>query len=130
MQAFYLILPDPSHIFQIVVTYSVISSSLLIFDPIAILIAQPLQILILRKLGPWAPNLLQRMGLGYVFGLLGIAAASLVDVLRVALPCRISLLVQIPQYVLIGLAESLGIVARKYCSALTNGPLPNVPGVH
>ena len=111
---------------QLVVMYSVISSSLLIFDSIAILIAQPLQILILRKLGPWAPNLLQRMGLGYVFGLLGIVAASLVDVLRVALPCRIILLVQIPQYVLIGLAESLGIVARKCCSVLTKcsrGPL-------
>ena len=48
-----------------------------------------------------------------MFGLLGIATASLVDVLRVGFPCSINVLIQIPQYLLIGLAESFGIVSRK-----------------
>ena len=114
LQGYYFKLPDPDSIFQRVVTYAEISNSLLIFDPLAILLVQPLLIYALRRLGPWAPNQLQRMGIGYVLGLMGIAAASLVDVLRVALPCQLNLLIQIPQYLFIGLAESLGIVSRKY----------------
>ncbi|KAI6657412.1 Solute carrier family 15 member 4 isoform X1 [Oopsacas minuta] len=112
LQAFYLDLPNPASIYQKVLTYSIVSNSLQIFDSFAVLIAQPILMLTLRKLGPWAPNLLQRMGIGYVLGLLGIVMAALVDVLRVEFPCMINLFIQIPQYTLIGLSESIGIVSH------------------
>ena len=114
LQGFYLGLPDPSRIVQVVVTYSLISNGLLVFDPFSILIIQPILLWSIRKMGPWAPTLLQRMGIGYVFGLLGLFAATLVDVLRVALPCQVSILAQIPQYLLMGIAESVGIVSGEY----------------
>lgn len=47
-------------------------------------------------------------------GLLAIVTASIVDVLRVGFPCKIDLFIQIPQYVLVGLSESIGIVSRKF----------------